>query len=739
MRANGVQIRICGKVQGVGFRPFVWQQAKLGLRFGDVCNDSAGVLVRLYGDDADFIAALYQHCPPLARIDSTHVEPFDWPAIPTDFVIRESGAGAMSTQIVPDAATCPACLAEMNDPDERRYRYPFINCTHCGPRFTIINAMPYDRPLTVMAAFPLCPACEAEYRYPADRRFHAQPVACAECGPWLTWQNGEHRAEKEAALQAVIAMLDAGGIVAIKGVGGFHLACDAGHSQAVARLRARKNRPAKPLAVMLPNANGLPLEAASLLTTPAAPIVLVDKSRVHGLCDDIAPMLAEVGVMLPANPLQHLLMQALARPLVMTSGNLSGKPPALTNAQALNDLAEIADGFLLHNRDIVQRMDDSVVRQSGEMLRRSRGYVPDALPLPPGFHDVPPLLCLGADMKNTFSLVRGDQVVLSQHFGDLTDDGVEHQWQQALRLMQAIYDFTPQAVVADFHDGYRASRWATESGLPVQRVLHHHAHIAACLAEHDWPLDGGAVIAMALDGIGMGENGALWGGECLRVSYCHCEHLGGLPAVALPGGDLAARQPWRNLLAHCLAFVPDWTTYAQTQALRQQNWPLLEKAIARGLNSPQASSCGRLFDAVVCALDCAPTALSYEGEAACRLEALASTCHSVAHPVVMPVQDNHLDLAAFWQSWLRWQATPAEKAWAFHDALAYGVATLMRHHAERDSISTLAFGGGVLHNALLRTRLTHYLDDFTLLFPKRLPAGDGAISYGQAVIAAARL
>lgn len=738
MNANGVQIRICGKVQGVGFRPFVWQLAQQRGCLGDVCNDSAGVLLRLYGDEADFIAALYQYCPPLARIDSTQVKPFDWPTIPTDFTIRQSGSGAMSTQIVPDAATCPACLAEMNDPQERRYRYPFINCTHCGPRFTIIHAMPYDRPFTVMAAFPLCPQCEAEYRNPYDRRFHAQPVACGECGPWLTWLSGSQCAQKEDALQAAVALLNAGGIVAVKGIGGFHLACDASNERAVKRLRARKHRPAKPLAVMLPNSDGLPIDARSLLNTPAAPIVLVDKARVTGLCDLIAPDLAEVGVMLPANPLQHLLMQALGRPLVMTSGNLSGKPPALNNDQALADLAAIADGFLLHNRDIVQRMDDSVVRQSGEMLRRSRGFVPDALPLPPGFHHVPPMLCLGADMKNTFCLVRGDQAVVSQHFGDLTDDGVESQWQQALGLMQAIYDFTPQAVVADAHRGYRSSHWADASALPQQRVLHHHAHIAACLAEHDWPLDGGEVIAMALDGIGMGENGALWGGECLRVNYRECEHLGGLPPVALPGGDLAAKQPWRNLLAHCLAFVPDWQTFAETQPLQQQNWPLLKQAIARGLNSPQASSCGRLFDAVACALGCAPQTLSYEGEAACRLEALATSCPGVTHPVTMPVREGQLDLATFWQTWLSWQATPAQKAWAFHDALACGVAVLMRQHAEPAAISTLAFGGGVLHNALLRARLMHYLHDFTLLFPKRLPAGDGAISYGQAVIAAAR-
>ncbi|HBR2028911.1 carbamoyltransferase HypF [Klebsiella quasipneumoniae] len=735
---NGVQIRIRGKVQGVGFRPFVWQLAQGQARCGDVCNDGDGVLVRLAGDDDGFTAALAAHCPPLARIDSADCAPYRWAAPPQDFTIRESGAGRMRTQIVPDAATCPACLAEMNDPRARRYRYPFINCTHCGPRLTIIRAMPYDRPFTAMAPFPLCPPCEAEYRDPADRRFHAQPVACPDCGPRLEWRAQGETLDGEAALQSAIARLAAGDIVAIKGVGGFHLACDAGNPAAVATLRARKHRPAKPLAVMLPSAAGLPADAAALMGSPAAPIVLISKAQVSGLCDEIAPGLAEVGVMLPSNPLQHLLLQALARPIVMTSGNLSGRPPALSNTQALNDLADIADGFLLHNRDIVQRMDDSLGRSSGEMLRRARGYVPDALPLPPGLEKVPPLLALGADMKNTFCLARGGEAVLSQHFGDLGEEGVEQQWRSALQLMQNIYAFMPQRVVVDAHPGYRSTQWAATQPLPVETVLHHHAHAAACLAEHRWPLDGGDVIALILDGIGMGENGALWGGECLRVNYRQCEHLGGLPAVALPGGDLAARQPWRNLLAQCLAFIPDWQDYPQTGTLRQRNWPLLAQAIDRGINAPRASSCGRLFDAVACALDCAPESLSYEGEAACRLEALAASCSGVCHPVTLPWRVNTLDLATFWRQWLRWQATPAQKAWAFHDALASGLAAMARDCATARGIDTMVCSGGVLHNRLLAARLTFYLADFTLLFAQQLPAGDGAIAYGQAVIAAAR-
>lgn len=736
--SNGVSLRVYGKVQGVGFRPFVWQLARqLGCK-GDVCNDAEGVEIRLLGDGGDFLARLRASCPPLARIDDVTTAPFCWPTVPQAFTIRHSAGGVMNTQIVPDAATCPACLAEMNTPGERRYRYPFINCTHCGPRFTIIHAMPYDRPSTVMAAFPLCAPCEAEYRDPGDRRFHAQPVACPECGPQLAWRSGTQQATGEAALQAAVALLKRGAIVAVKSIGGFHLACDAGNPAAVALLRARKHRPAKPLAVMLPDSNGLAEDAQRLLATPAAPIVLVEKDSVRGLCEAIAPGLDEVGVMLPANPLQHLLAQELHRPLVMTSGNLSGKPPAISNARALEDLAEIADGFLLHNRDIVQRMDDSVVRASGEMLRRSRGYVPDALPLPPGFSASPALLCLGADLKNTFCLLRGTRAVPGPHFGDLSDEGVEAQWRDALRLMQEMYDFSAQQLVVDAHPGYRTTRWAQQSELPVQTVLHHHAHAAACLGEHGWPLAGGDVIAVVLDGIGMGEGGALWGGECLRVNYRTCEHLGGLPAVALPGGDLAALQPWRNLLAQMLAFVPDWQTFPETAALRRQNWPVLARAIARGINSPRASSCGRLFDAVACALECAPAQLSYEGEAACRLEALAAQCAGVAHPATLPLRGSELDLAVFWRQWLRWQASPAQRAWAFHDALAQGLAALARQHAQSCGITTLVFSGGVLHNRLLKQRLRTYLPDFALLFPHQLPAGDGAIAFGQGLVAAAR-
>lgn len=760
---NGLSLRIKGKVQGVGFRPYIWQLAhRFGLS-GDVSNDSAGVTVHLWQAPtvADFLQILPQDCPPLAHIDSIVTTPYHWVQPPLDFVIHHSGAGQMDTQIVPDAATCDACLSEMNNPANRRYRYPFINCTHCGPRFTIIRRMPYDRPYTAMAKFPLCAACQAEYDHPADRRFHAQPNACADCGPqlWLTKADGQVVTHGFTALEQAAAALLAGEIVAVKGLGGFHLAVDATNAAAVARLRERKQRPSKPLAVMLPGIDWLKTcvqradndALLSLLRSPAAPIVLVVKPPESPLCAAIAPELPEIGIMLPANPLQHLLLQQVARPLVMTSGNGGGKPPALSNQQALSTLSEIADHWLLHDREIVQRADDSLVRltqQGAEMLRRARGYVPDAFELPPGFSQQPAILALGADMKNTFCLLRDSNAVLSQHLGDLADQDIAQQQQQLLALFCDIYHFTPQAVVVDAHPGYTSHQfskeWAAQQNIPCTEVLHHHAHLAACLAEHGWPRQGGAVIGLALDGLGYGAQGKLWGGECFIVDYVNCEYVGGLPAVALPGGDLASRQPWRNLLAQFQRFVPNWQNLPAAAAIPKPQGEILARAIARGINAPLASSAGRLFDAVAAALNIGPATLSWEGEAACLLEALAwqssrtSQAVQTAPPVTLPLLDNQLDLATFWRQWLAFDASPAERAYAFHFALAQGFAHLARQAARHYGIDTIAFSGGVLHNRLLRELLRAQLHDFPLLMPQRLPAGDGGLALGQAVIAAAR-
>lgn len=756
--SDSLLIRISGKVQGVGFRPFIWQLAdRLRLR-GDVSNDSAGVEIRLLQpvNIDSFIEQLQRDCPPLARIDSMTLAPFDWQSPPQNFTITGSRKTQMDTQVVPDAATCPECLKDINQPDDRRFGYAFTNCTHCGPRFTLIRAMPYDRPSTSMADFPLCPACQQEYQNPANRRFHAQPVACPHCGPQVsaTLQNGEIVAQSQAAIEQAVIALRAGKIVAIKGLGGFHLACDATQQAAVMRLRQRKHRPTKPLAVMLPDIVWLArcsdespqFALREVLQSPAAPIVLTPQSAMTPLCAAIAPELDEVGLMLPFTPLHHLLMQACQTPLVMTSGNCADSAPALTNADALNQLDGIADLWLLHNRDIVQRADDSLVRLTPggiEVLRRARGYVPDALSLPPGFIALPPLLAQGGDLKNTFCLVRNGQAVLSAHFGSLAHRDIALQQQQAQEHFQHLFACTPSVIARDAHPAYVSHVQANRHGIRVIDVLHHHAHIAACLAEHRWPLDGGNVIGLALDGLGYGQKGELWGGECLNVNYLRCEHLGGLPAVALPGGDRAAREPWRNLLAQWMAFVPGWEQLPEAQALLAHPWQPLSKAIAAGINSPLASSCGRLFDAVAAALGCAPEKLSWEGEAACRLEVLARRAYGVKHPVTLPLihadKGTFLDLAVFWQQWLDWQATPAERAFAFHDALAQGFAALARYHCTKTGTRTVALGGGVLHNRLLRQRLYDALTPLHVLMPLDYPAGDGGLALGQAVIACARL
>ncbi|MFK8257134.1 carbamoyltransferase HypF [Erwinia sp. AnSW2-5] len=750
-------IRLCGKVQGVGFRPFIWQLAKRMHLRGEVCNDSAGVEIRLFQPvDIDaFIAQVKRECPPLARIDSVSIARFDWHTPPQNFAITNSRRQQMSTQVAPDAATCPACLKEITRPGDRRFGYAFTNCTHCGPRFTLIRAMPYDRPSTSMAEFPLCPQCQQEYQNPADRRFHAQPVACPNCGPQVraTRHNGATLAQGSAALDFAVAALQAGEIVAIKGLGGFHLACDATQQRAVMRLRERKHRPSKPLAVMLPDVSwlaqcgdGSPQFALrEMLSSPAAPIVLTAKSATSPLCAAVAPDLDEVGLMLPFTPLHHLLMQACGTPLVMTSGNAAGRAPVLNNDDALHQLDNIADVWLLHNRDIVQRADDSLVRvtpQGTEVLRRARGFVPDVLPLPAGFDTQPPLLALGGDLKNTFCMVRGNQAILSAHFGSLADGDIARQQQQAIEHFQQLYECTPVAIARDAHPAYVSHVQAESYGIRVVDVLHHHAHIAACLAEHQWPLDGNSVIGLALDGLGYGAGDALWGGECLQVNYLHCEPIGGLPAVALAGGDRASQQPWRNLLAQWLAFVPNWQTYPDARVLSAHPWPSLSKAITARINSPLASSCGRLFDAVAAALGCAPDTLSWEGEAACRLEALAHQAQSEAHPISIPLlhtaNGHFLDLATFWQQWLNWQAAPAARAFAFHDALAQGFAALAHYHAAQTGIRTVALGGGVLHNRLLRQRLHQHLAPLHVLMPHSIPAGDGGLALGQAVIACAR-
>ena len=750
---QGIELRIKGKVQGVGFRPFVWLLAnQYGLN-GDVNNDGQGVLIRFVsppsGSLEQFLSDLQNKLPPLAQITDITQRAIDWPdaATVTNFTIRESENNQMDTQIIPDAATCPHCLADLFDPNNRRYHYPFTNCTHCGPRFTIIKAIPYDRKNTAMASFPLCPQCEKEYKDPADRRFHAQPNACSVCGPHIWLQDREQTlATHETALKQTALLLQQGYIVAVKGLGGFHLACDANNQKTVDLLRQRKHRPTKPLAIMVPDLQflqNLSSQETELLTSSAAPIVLLAKHKVPNIADNIAPNLQEIGVMLPSNPLQHLLLRAINRPLVMTSANASGQPPVLKNEHAVEQLADLADFYLCHNRDILQRADDSLVRVAFdglETLRRARGYVPDEIPLET--QSTKNVLALGSDLKNTFCLLRHNKAVLSQHIGDTANEQVRSQLSENLELFQNIYQFKPDIIAVDAHPGYFSSaigkQLAKQQQITPIEVLHHHAHIVSVMAEHNC---NEPVIGLALDGIGMGENGQLWGGECLLVDYQHSQYLGGLPAVALPGGDLAAKQPWRNWLAHLHQFVPQWQEIL-TKTCTEPNWQILVNAIERGLNCPPISSAGRLFDAVAYALGIAPTIVSWEGEAACHLEALANTSSLVTQaqsavniPVKIPLISNKLDLAYFWQSWLNYHAPVEDKAFAFHYALAQGFAELAANQARRHQCRTIVLSGGVMHNQLLRRLLKEHLGEFHVLSAHKLPMGDGGLSLGQAVIA----
>jgi len=751
---QGIELRIKGKVQGVGFRPFVWLLAnQYGLN-GDVNNDGQGVLIRFVSPPANaieqFLSDLQNKLPPLAQITDITQRAIDWPdaATVTSFTIRESENNQMDTQIIPDAATCPHCLADLFDPNNRRYHYPFTNCTHCGPRFTIIKAIPYDRKNTAMSVFPLCPQCEKEYTDPADRRFHAQPNACSVCGPHIWLQDREETlATHETALKQTALLLQQGYIVAVKGLGGFHLACDSNNQKTVDLLRQRKHRPTKPLAIMVPDLQflqNLSSQETELLTSSAAPIVLLAKHKVPNIADNIAPNLQEIGVMLPSNPLQHLLLRAINRPLVMTSANASGQPPVLKNEYAVEQLADLADFYLCHNRDILQRADDSLVRVAFdglETLRRARGYVPDEIPLET--QSTKNVLALGSDLKNTFCLLRHNKAILSQHIGDTANEQVRSQLSENLELFQNIYQFKPDIIAVDAHPGYFSSsigkQLAEQQQIPPIEVLHHHAHIVSVMAEHHC---NEPVIGLALDGIGMGENGQLWGGECLLVDYQHSQYLGGLPAVALPGGDLAAKQPWRNWLAHLHQFVPQWQEIL-TKTCTEPNWQILVNAIERGLNCPPISSAGRLFDAVAYALGIAPTIVSWEGEAACHLEALANTSSlatqaqsAVNIPVKMPLIGNKLDLAYFWQSWLNYNnASVEDKAFAFHYALAQGFAELAANQARKYQCRTIVLSGGVMHNQLLRRLLKENLSEFHVLSAHKLPMGDGGLSLGQAVIA----
>ncbi len=745
------RIRVRGQVQGVGFRPFVWRLAARHEIRGEVSNDAEGVLIHAEGAALDvFLAALRDEAPPLARVDAVECEPVEPHLGLSGFSIRETHAGAVRTHVTPDAVVCPACSAEILDPDERRHGYPFANCTHCGPRFSILEQIPYDRATTTMRAFAMCPACRREYEDPGDRRFHAQPIACPDCGPraWLEVAGTELSGE---ALALAAARLRAGQILAVKGIGGFHLACDARNEVAVAELRRRKRRPGKPFALMAPDLETIRRFArvsaaeGEILATPAAPVVLLEAAG-EALAPSVAPGQWALGWMLPTGPLHLLLLRAFGGPLVMTSGNLSGDPQAIGNDEAREKLTPFVDAFLMHDRKIARRLDDSVARRAGgalRMQRRARGYAPETLPLPTGLAAAPPILAYGGHLKAALCLVRDGQALLSHHLGDLDDALSCTEFDKAERDYAALFDHTPQVLACDQHPDYRTTRSAEAradvDGLPLVRVQHHHAHIAAAMAEAGWEPRAGPVLGVAFDGLGWGPDGSVWGGEWLLCDYARFERLAWLRPVPLPGGTAAQREPWRNLMAQLDACdLP-----AEADALLADK-PLatLRAAVDRGLNAPLSSSAGRLFDAVACAAGLAPERQSYEGEAAMLLEAAARPALSAARPYPFGRDGAAVDPAPMWAALLadRAAGVPAGVLAArFHLGLAEAASGVARALAKAHGARAIALTGGCFQNVTLLELCLGRLAGCTVLTHSATPSNDGGLALGQAAVAAAQV
>jgi hydrogenase maturation protein HypF len=821
-------IQVQGIVQGVGFRPFVYSLAvRLGLG-GFVRNDAAGVTIEVEGLPAaidGFLVALRSEAPPLARIEALAIDELP-PHNETAFAIVASAGGARTTLIAPDTAPCADCLREMADPADRRYDYPFLNCTNCGPRFTIVDDIPYDRANTTMAVFPMCAECAAEYADPLNRRFHAQPTACPACGPQLEYRSADPadpadpaaggpdrfsgraaptqspgasapgraaasapgraaasapgraaasapgraaasapgRAAASApgltalALPTAAAAIRAGQIVAVKGLGGYHLACDARNAAAVSRLRARKHREAKPFALLV--ANQAIAESicyvneseAALLASPQRPIVLLDRRPEVQLPPDLAPGYTTLGIMLPPTPLHVLLLAACAAPagpppiLVLTSGNLSDEPIAYTDADALARLAPIADGFLLHNRAIRTRCDDSVTRivaGAEQPLRRSRGYAPAPITLDRPFPQ--PILAYGGHLKNTFCLARDSSAFVSHHIGDLENLETLTAFREGIAHYQRLFSVRPAVVVHDLHPEYLATKEAlAATGVQHIGVQHHHAHIASVIAEHG--LDG-PVLGIAADGTGYGRDGAIWGGELLLATRADFTRLGHLAYIPLIGGDQAIRHPWRVAAAYLAAFYgPNFADTLElpfTRTLDRPAWRTLAQMAAKGINSPPTSSLGRLFDAVAALIGLRHT-VQYEGQAAVELEAIAQP-GAPPYPMAMGSSDPvRFDLSPTFAAIIADLQAGAPLpliAGRFHAAIAAMLYEACVSARKATGSNTVALSGGVFQNRLLLTTLLGHLEraGFRAYTNRRVPPNDGGLSLGQAVVAAARI
>ncbi|HUS79639.1 MAG TPA: carbamoyltransferase HypF [Armatimonadota bacterium] len=747
------RVRVEGIVQGVGFRPFVHRLAReLGLS-GAARNFTGGLEVEVEGPAGAvqrFMERLPAEAPPIAVIERVEAEPIE-PRGREGFNIapsREQEGGPVF--VSPDVAICPDCRRELADPRDRRYRHPFINCTNCGPRFTIIEGVPYDRPRTSMAPFEMCEDCGREYRDIGDRRYHAQPVACPACGPTLSFVSGERTERGDAALKAAREMLLGGRVVAVKGLGGFHLACDADNEHAVQVLRERKMREAKPLAVMAPDLDtarrfaDITDQAAALMTSPQSPIVLVDKRLEAALAHSVAPDAATYGVMLAYTPLHILLLQDLPiRALVMTSGNVADEPLCIDNDEAMRRLGEIADGFLLHDRDIYIGCDDSVVRLTARgpiIFRRARGYVPFPVRLA---EELPPLLAVGGHLKNTFCITSGRNAFLSQHIGDLADIPALEFYKRSLEHFESLLQVTPQAVACDLHPDYLstrvAERIASDRDLPLFRVQHHHAHLAACLADNHEP---GPAIGLLCDGTGYGGDGTVWGCEVLVGDAGGFERFAHLRQVPLPGGEAAIDEPWRMALVYSMAALgPEFVDMVQRSGHPRRR--VILEMIERGINCPMASSAGRLFDAVAALLDL-HTMADYEGQAPMHLEAIAVRGEPAYRFEITRAEDGWvLDPTLTIRGILEDINALVDRgriAGRFHSAFVMMLAEIAAIAARERGLDPVALSGGTFQNRIVVEDLMDELERRGLrpLMHRSLPPGDGCLALGQAMVAHAR-
>ncbi|MEH1765924.1 MAG: carbamoyltransferase HypF [Nostoc sp.] len=774
------EIRVRGTVQGVGFRPTVYRLAKAcGLR-GDVCNDGQGVLIRVSGSEealTEFVARLQTECPPLARINQLTRTIYEGELTFDNFVISTSVSNAIKTEITTDAATCPQCQQEIFDPFSRFFRYPFTNCTHCGPRLSIIRAIPYDRCNTSMSAFVVCSECGKEYHDVENRRFHAQPIACHICGPtaWLERADGKSVTASMFSMlddvDAVCTLLQKGEIVAIKGLGGIHLACDATQETVVQKLRQRKKRYHKPFALMARDVEIIEqycivnAKEKELLTSSAAPIVLLQASGKKQLASSVALGQNTLAFMLPYTPLHHLILRRMNRPIVLTSGNLADEPQCIDNDEAREKLGTIADYFIFHNREIINRVDDSVVRVLGDKvqtIRRARGYAPASISLPPGFQNVPLILGMGSELKNTFCLLREGEAILSQHLGDLENAAAFNAYQETLNLYLNLFEHQPEIIAIDKHPEYLSSKLGKElantNQIKIYPVQHHHAHIAACMAENEIPLDSPPILGIALDGLGYGDDGAFWGGEFLLADYQKFKRLATFKPVAMLGGEQAIYQPWRNTYAQLLA-ANLWNDCEQKYAYLEiikflDNKPLtlLNQLIEKGINSPPASSVGRLFDAVAAAIGIYREECSYEGQAAIAMEAIVDVSslnndkETLIYPFSFSFSDSIycIDPRPMWQVLLddlQQQIPQPVMAAKFHKGLANAIVEMVKYLSRENLINQVALTGGVFQNCILLQQVTKRLETLGIkvLTHSLVPANDGGLSLGQAVIAAAQL